>query len=62
LATFFNDQADNMEGMLVENKVYTFANGQVKMANKRYTSIQNDYSIVFDKNSTVELVQDDHSI
>jgi ssDNA-binding replication factor A large subunit len=51
-----------MEGMLVENKVYTFANGQVKMANKRYTSIQNDYSIVFDKNSTVELVQDDHSI
>ncbi len=62
MATFFNDQADNMEGMLVENKVYTFANGQVKMANKRYTSIQNDYSIVFDKNSTVELVQDDHSI
>ena len=42
-----------------ENQVYTFANGQVKMAIQKYTSIKNDYSIVFDKNSTIELVEDD---
>lgn len=32
------------------------------MANQKYTSIQNDYSIVFDKNSTIEQVPNDTSI
>jgi len=32
------------------------------MANQKYTSIKNDYSIVFDKNSTIEHVSDDLSI
>ena len=32
------------------------------MANQKYTSIKNDYSIVFDKNSTIELATDDASI
>ena len=61
-ATFFNEQADYYEACLRENQVYTFANGQVKMAIQKYTSIKNDYSIVFDKNSTIELVEDDMSI
>lgn len=42
--------------------VYLFANGQVKMANQKYTSIKNDYSIVFDKQSEIEEVDDDASI
>ena len=61
-ATFFNDQADSYENKLVENKVYLFANGQVKMANQKYTSIKNDYSIVFDKQSEIEEADDDSSI
>ena len=61
-ATFFNDQADHYENRLVENRVYLFANGQVKMANQKYTSIKNDYSIVFDKQSEIEEVDDDASI
>lgn len=32
------------------------------MANQKYTSIKNDYSIVFDKNSTIEHVPDDLTI
>lgn len=32
------------------------------MANQKYTSIKNDYSIVFDKNSTIEPATDDASI
>jgi len=32
------------------------------MANQKYTSIKNDYSIVFDKNSTIEHLPDDSSI
>lgn len=61
-ATFFNEQADMNEAHLLENQVYTFANGQVKMANQKYTSIKNDYSIVFDKNSTIEHMPNDSSI
>lgn len=32
------------------------------MANTKYTSIKNDYSIVFDKNSQIEPAGDDQSI
>jgi hypothetical protein len=32
------------------------------MANQKYTSIKNDYSIVFDKQSEIEEVDDDFSI
>lgn len=32
------------------------------MANQKYTSIKNDYSIVFDKNSTIEHLPDDSTI
>lgn len=44
-ATFFNDQAELIDTFIQENKVYTFANGKVQMANQKYTSIKNDYSI-----------------
>jgi replication factor A1 len=39
-----------------------FANGKVNMANTKYTSIKNDYSIVFDKNSQIEPVGEDSTI
>ena len=42
--------------------MYTFAGGQIKIANQKFTSIKNEFSIVFDKNSVVELVQDDLQI
>lgn len=32
------------------------------MANQRYTSIKNDYSIVFDRNSEIEEAEEDSSI
>lgn len=32
------------------------------MANQKFTSIKNEYAIVFDKNSTIEIVPDDQSI
>jgi hypothetical protein len=34
----------------------------VKVANKRFTSIKNDLCITFDKNSSVEEVEDDSQI
>jgi replication factor A1 len=49
--TFFNEAADIFEPKVEENKVYLFSNGVVKMANKRFTSIKNDFCIVFEKNA-----------
>lgn len=48
--------------MLVENKVYLFANGQVKLANKKFTSIKNDYCLTFDQNADIVEVGDDAMI
>ena len=45
--------------MLVENHVYTFAKGSVKLANKRFCSLQNEYQLSFDKSAEV---QDDGTI
>lgn len=49
--TFFNEAADQFEPKIHENMVYLFSNGVVKMANKRFTSIKNDFCIVFEKNA-----------
>lgn len=53
LGTFFNDLADKYDDLLKENGVYLFSNGTVKIANQKYTSIKNDYCIVFDRNSEI---------
>ncbi len=51
LATFFNDVAKRWADELHEGKVYIFSNGSVKIANQKYTSVKNDYCIVFDRDS-----------
>ena len=60
--TFFNEAADLFDPRLHENKVYLFSNGCVKMANKKFTSIKNDFCIVFEKNAQILEVEDDGSI
>jgi replication factor A1 len=61
-ATLFGAAVDKYSPMLEEGKCYKFANGTVKAANKRYTSIQNDYTINLDDLSAIELVADDGKI
>ena len=48
--------------MLESERVYTFAGGQVKLANKRFTSIKNDYCITFDDATVVEACSEDRTI
>ena len=60
--TFFNEAADLFDPILKENKVYLFSNGCVKMANKRFTSIKNDFCIVFEKTAQIIEVEDDNTI
>jgi replication factor A1 len=46
-ATFFRDAVDKFEPMLKENGVYYFSGGRVKVANKKFSSINNDYEVSF---------------
>jgi replication factor A1 len=61
-ATFFNDAAVRYEAELQEGAVYLFSGGNVKMANTKYTSIKNDYTIIFDRNCVIEKASDDQKI
>lgn len=42
--------------------MYLFSNGYVKMANKKFTSVRNDYCITFEQRSLIEPVSDDGAI
>ena len=61
-ATCFNDVAHKYDAELEENQVYTFENGSVKLANKRYTSIKNDYCLTFDNNTVIKKCNQDVDI
>ena len=51
-----------MDGLIEQNSVYTFTNGMVKLANKRFTSIKHDFCLTFGKDSQVEKCMDDEEI
>ena len=61
-ATFFNETVDKFFNLLQENSVYLFSNGEIKIANKKFSSIKNDYSIIFNSNAEITIVEDDESI
>ena len=62
-ATFFGEEAARKYAhMIKENKVFLFANGQVKLANKKFTSIKNDYCLTFDQNADVAEAEEDGQI
>ncbi|KAM8976611.1 replication protein A 70 kDa DNA-binding subunit isoform 2-T2 [Pelodytes ibericus] len=52
-ATAFNDQADKFFSLLEVNKVYYFSKGSLKIANKQYTSVKNDYEMTFNNETSV---------
>ncbi len=61
-ATSFNETAHKFDRELEENQVYTFEGGQIKLANKRYTSIKNDYCLTFDNNTIIKKCDQDMDI
>jgi len=52
--TFWREAADRFHDSLTEGKVYVFARGSVKPANKKYSSTRNDYCINFDAAAEIE--------
>lgn len=51
-----------MNEVLEYDGVYTFSNGSVKLANKRFTSIKNDFCLTFSKDSVCEKCAEDDEI
>ena len=45
-----------------QDSVYTFAGGMVKLANKKFTSIKNDYCLTFSNDARVLKCDDDDDI
>ena len=58
----FNETAEKWFNKISENKVYVFVNGQVQLANKRYTSIKNDYCLKFGYDTNITECVDDLGI
>mmetsp|Transcript_33154 Transcript_33154/g.51825 ORF Transcript_33154/g.51825 Transcript_33154/m.51825 type:complete len:486 (-) Transcript_33154:41-1498(-) len=51
--TVFQDGVDKFFDMLVEGKVFFFSKGQIKNANKKYSSVNAEYEISMDKDGEI---------
>ncbi|XP_065830843.1 replication protein A 70 kDa DNA-binding subunit-like [Oscarella lobularis] len=56
--TAFNDQARKFFDVIEKGKMYYISRCQLRPANKKYTSIKNDYELYFSQDTTVELCSD----
>lgn len=52
-ATMFNAECDKFIGMLEKDKVYYISNCTLKPANKKFSSINNDYEMTFTNSTSV---------
>lgn len=59
-ATFFKDACDKFFPMLEEDKVYTFANGTLKVVqNRSFSHLKNQYELTFNTNAVITASSDD---
>ncbi|KAH9262341.1 hypothetical protein BASA82_000609 [Batrachochytrium salamandrivorans] len=61
-ATFFKEAVDSFYEVVANGGVYLFSDGRVKVANKQFTSIKNEYELSFDKSSHILPVADHDEI
>ncbi|XP_038615102.1 replication protein A 70 kDa DNA-binding subunit [Tachyglossus aculeatus] len=61
-ATAFNDQADKFFPLIEVNKVYYFSKGSLKIANKQFTAVKNDYEMTFNNETSVVPCEDAHHL
>jgi replication factor A1 len=60
--TFFKNAAKKFNPLLEEDKVYIVQNGKVNIANKKFTSIPNDYCITFNDSTKFDPAEEDDGI
>ncbi|ELV11146.1 Replication protein A 70 kDa DNA-binding subunit [Tupaia chinensis] len=61
-ATAFNEQVDKFFPLIEVNKVYYFSKGTLKIANKQFTTVKNDYEMTFNNETSVMPCEDDHHL
>lgn len=61
-ASFFNASCEKFFDTLTVGGIYTLSRGNVKVANKRFSSSKHNYEINFDADAVIAESADDHSI
>lgn len=61
-STFFGEAVDKYFDVVEKDRVYYMGNGKLAPANKRWTSIPNDYEVKFDDRSIVQPCADDGTV
>ncbi|XP_042529743.1 replication protein A 70 kDa DNA-binding subunit [Dipodomys spectabilis] len=61
-ATAFNEQVDKFFPLIEVNKVYYFSKGTLKIANKQFSAVKNDYEMTFNNETSVVPCEDDHHL
>ncbi|KAL5728171.1 hypothetical protein ACHQM5_001284 [Ranunculus cassubicifolius] len=61
-ATMFNEAAKKFDRIFEMGKVYYISKGTIRLANKKYKTVENAYEMTLNENSTVELVTDQETI
>eukprot|EP00796_Vickermania_ingenoplastis_P008248 gene8248-5769_t len=52
-ATVFNEAVDVFNPLIANGQVYYFSGAQVKNANRRFSNVNNDYELTFDRTSDI---------
>ncbi|DBA02369.1 TPA: hypothetical protein N0F65_007188, partial [Lagenidium giganteum] len=61
-ATMFNDAVDKFYELLRPGGVFYFSGGKIKMANRKFSSVDNDYEVSFDQHSDIVPAPEDGGI
>lgn len=56
-ATGFNDACDNLYPLFEEGKVYYISKARVNIAKKQFSNLTNEYEIMFERDTDVQLVR-----
>ena len=56
-AVAFGDAADFWDDKIQKGKVYLISKAQVKSANKKFSSVKNDFNLVLDRGTLFEETQ-----
>ncbi|MCI4385872.1 hypothetical protein PGIGA_G00055650 [Pangasianodon gigas] len=60
--TGFNQEVDKFYSLIEQGKVYYFSKGTLKIANKQFTSLKNDYEMTLNGESTIIPCDDSHDV
>ncbi|CAE8627923.1 unnamed protein product [Polarella glacialis] len=61
-ASLFNNAVDNFGELLQVGKCFTFSRGNLKVANRNYSTLSHRYELTFDRDAAVTEVNDDSNI